>query len=421
MWIFAPFLIAVFYGIPIAIALIVGSLVYMVYSEPTMLNSFPQRLLMGVNNFTLLCIPFFILVGEVMNKGGITIRLLDCARSIIGHLRGGLAYVNIVVSAFLSAITGMANAVAVITTTAIIPEMRKDGYPLDYCAAVSTSAAIMGPIIPPSLIFVIYAVCVSVSVSDMFIAGIIPGLLLCAAFLLVAYFHTRKMPGLTLKPRAPFKQVIRTTVIALPALLIPAAIVGGIVTGFFTPTEAGAMGTLIAFLVGKFIYKELKWSEIPGILYTSAKLTAAVLLIASGAALMGWVMSMDMIPQTITSTVLSVSHTAWILQILVNVIMLVAGMFLEPIVNMLLLAPVLYPVCIEAGMHPIQIGVMMGLNLTIGLITPPVGITMYIVSGLTKVPFMRLAWKCVPYLSAAIVVLMLVTYVPILTTLLLKN
>jgi tripartite ATP-independent transporter DctM subunit len=376
---------------------------------------------MGVNNFTLLCIPFFILVGEIMNRGGITVRLVDFTRALIGHFRGGLAYVNILVSAFLSAITGMANAVAVITTTAIIPEMRKDGYKLDYCAAVSTAASIMGPIIPPSLIFIIYAVSVSVSIGDMFIAGIIPGLLLVVAFMVVAHIQTRKMPGLKLEPRQPFKHVIKTTLGALPAMFIPVAVVGGIITGVFTPTEAGAMGTLVAFIVGMFVYRELKWKDIPGVFYNAGKLTAAVLLIASGAALFGWVMAMDMIPQRITEAILACSDNPWILRILVNLIMLAAGMFLEPIVNTLLLAPVLYPVCIETGMHPIQIGVMMGLNLTIGLITPPVGITMYIVSGITKVPFLALARKCIPYLIAAAVVLMLITYVPLFTTILLKN
>lgn len=417
MWIIIPFLILVFYGVPIAIALAAGSLIYIVFSgEMSMLVGFPQRLLMGVNNFTLLCIPFFILVGEMMNRGGITKRLTDCTRALIGHLRGGLAYVNIVVSAFLSSITGMANAVAAITSVSIVPEMIKDGYDNDYSAAVSSAAAIMGPIIPPSLVLILYAVNASVSVSDLFLAGIVPGILLAAFFMAVAYIYARKLPGLLIKERTPVIDIFKSFIAAFPALSIPLIIVGGIIFGFFTATEAGAIGVLIAFIIGKFIYKEIDWKDIPGILFSAGRLTASVLFIVSGAALFGWVMAMEMIPQTIGRALLSITSVPWQLLLIVNILMFIAGLFLEPIANVLLLTPVLLPIFTQLGIHPVQAGIIMGLNLTIGLITPPVGVTMYIVSGITKVPVLRLSRKMVPYLLAAIGVLLLVTFVPFITT-----
>lgn len=414
--VFLIFFVLVIAGMPIAFVLGLSSLVYILLSgEYGYLISIPQRILAGVNNFTLLAVPFFMLVGDLMNSGGITSRLVEFVRTLIGHLRGGLAYVNIVVSAFLSAIVGSSNAVAAITSVSIVPEMKKDGYKDDYASAVSAASSIMGPIIPPSMVMIIYAVAASVSVGDLFVAGVLPGLLLAFAFILVAYIHARKNPDIVVRPRSSASTVSRNFINTLPALSIPIIILVGIVQGFFTPTEAGAMGCLIAFILGKFVYKELTWKALGPILLRSGITTAGILVIASTASLFGWVMAIEQIPQMIADLLLSISDEPWVILLLINLFLLVVGCFLEPFAAILILVPVFLPVITQLGIDPIQFGMVVCLNLVIGMITPPVGLSLFVVSGITKVSVPRLTKALVLYLVASIVVLLLVTYVPQIT------
>ncbi len=258
LWFVVFFFVLIGLGVPIAFVLGLSSFAYiLIEGQTTFFLATGQRMVQGVNNFTLLAVPFFLLAGELMNRGGITRRLIDFAQSLFGHFHGGLAYVNIVVSGFLSSIIGSANAVAAITSASIVPEMERKGYRSDTASAVSAAAATMGPIIPPSLILILYGVAANTSIGALFLAGILPGLLLGAGFFLSANLVARRNPDIQRTPRASLAKTMRSTLVALPPLSIPMVILGGIISGVFTPTEAGAIACVLALALGGLLYREL--------------------------------------------------------------------------------------------------------------------------------------------------------------------
>lgn len=413
----ATFALLLLLGMPIAFVLGLTTLVYILFTgQVHFLPALAQRMLQGVNNFTLLAVPFFLLTGEIMNKSGITRRLVEFVQSVLGHLRGGLGYVNVVVSAFLSSIIGSANAVAAITSSSIAPEMRRFGYSNPFASALSAASATMGPIIPPSLVLIIYAVAANVSVGALFIAGVIPGLLLGAAFMLVTFLHARRSREIQVARRATLKEVATNSLTALPSLSIPAFILIGITTGTFTPTEAGAIACVIAFVLGVFVYGELRVGDMPALLARASVVTAGVLFIAATASLFAWVLAIEGIPATIAQGMLALSDEKWVLLLLITLCLLLVGLFLEPIAAILVTVPVLLPVAMQLGLDPVHFGLIVTLNLVLGLITPPVGLVLFIVSGITNVSVMRLSWTLGPYYLAAFVVLLLVIFVPPLTT-----
>lgn len=369
----------------------------------------------AANNFSLMAIPLFVLAGELMNSGGITVRLTNFARSLIAHMRGGLAYVNILVSMFLSAIIGSANAVAAIQSSSMVPEMRKDGYDNEYSSAITAASSIMGPIIPPSMVFILYGVTAGTSIGALFLAGIVPGILLGVAYFILAYFYAKKKNFPT-KEKAGVTAVVNTFIKSSPALFIPLVIIGGIISGFFTATEAGAIGCLLAFIIGKFVYRDLKLSSIPNILLTTGVITASIMIIVATANVFGWLLAMEQIPQAIVQGLLSISETPWVILLLINLILLIVGMFLEPLAAIIILVPVLLPVIEQVGIDPVHFGLVVSLNLVIGLMTPPVGIALFVVAGITKVSITKLSRAIVPFVIAAVVVLFVVTYIPDLVT-----
>lgn len=408
----AIFLLTIFVGVPVAYALGVGSLSYILLSgELSYLTNMPQRMYVAVDNFSLLAIPFFMLVGELMNSGGITKRIIHFFRTLLGHVHGSLAFVNIGASGFLASIIGSANAVASITSTSIVPEMKKNGYNNEYSSGISAAASILGPIIPPSIIFILYAIAAGISVSALFIAGILPGILLMSALALVSYIYARKH-NFKRDPRAPISEMFKAFLSAFPALIIPAGIMGGIITGVVTATEAGVIGCLIAFIVGKFVYKELDWKAIPRMFTRAGILTATIMIIAATATLFGWVMAIEQIPQKLAEVILSISDNPIVLLILINVILIIVGMFLEALSAILILVPVFMPIIAQIGIDPLHFGLIMCFNLAIGMLTPPMGLSLFIVSGITKVPLDRLVRSTAPFLAAAIAVLLIITYVP---------
>ncbi|WP_404407804.1 TRAP transporter large permease [Jeotgalibacillus malaysiensis] len=416
MSIIIAFFILLILGVPIAFVLGLSSVFYMFFTgNIDFLLSVPQRMIVAADNFSLMAIPLFVLAGELMNYGGITRRLTDFARSLISHLRGGLAYVNILVSMFLSAIIGSANAVAAIQSSSMVPEMRKDGYDNEYSSAVTAASAIIGPIIPPSMVFIIYGVSAGTSIGALFLAGIIPGILLGGGFFLLSYFYAKKKNFPTRK-RSSLQEVIKMWLIAIPALTIPLFIIGGIISGSFTPTEAGAIGSLIAFLVGKFIYREIKWKYIPSVFKKTGMITASIMIIVACANIFGWTLAMERIPQVIAESILSISTNTIIILLIINLLLLVVGMFLEPIAAIIIVVPVLLPVVLELGIDPVHFGLIVCLNLVIGLITPPVGIVLFVVSGITKISVQRLSQSIFPFVVVAVIVLLVITLVPELVT-----
>lgn len=412
MVIVIAFLILLILGIPIAFVLGLSSVFYMVATESfELLINVPQRMIAATNNFSLMAIPLFVLAGELMNSGGITRRLTDFARALVAHLRGGLAYVNILVSMFLSAIVGSANAVAAIQSSSMVPEMKKDKFDDEYSSAVTAASSIMGPIIPPSMVFILYGVTAGASIGALFLAGIVPGILLCFAFIFLAYFYARKK-GFPVKSRSNISSVIKSFLNAIPALLVPVVIIGGIITGKFTPTESGAMGSLIAFIVGLFVYRNLKWADLGGIFSKTGLVTATIMIIVSTANIFGWTLAMERIPQMIAEGILSISTNTFVILLIINILLLFVGMFLEPFAAIIIMVPVLLPVITQLGLDPVHFGLIVSLNLVIGLITPPVGVVLFVVSGITKVSVMRLSRAVVPFIFASIIILLLITYVP---------
>lgn len=406
------FLILVLIGVPIAFALGFISLFYvLINGDFSYLTSLPQRLLVAIDNFSLLAIPFFILLGELMNSGGITSRILNFFRSLLGHTRGGMAYVNIVTSGALSAIIGSANAVAAITSKSIVPEMKKDGYSNEYSSAVSAASAILGPLIPPSIVLIVYGITATVPISDLFLAGVIPGLLVIVFFVIVAYFFSNDNE-VTTKQKLPIKKIYLNFVIALPALIIPIFVLGGIIGGFFTATESGALGCLVAFLLGKFLYREITISILPQIIIRTGIATATIFILVATASLFGWVLTIEKVPQMIMQSLLSISNNPIIILLIINLFLLIIGLFIETFAAILITVPMLLPVVVQFGVDPVHFGIILSFNLILGLITPPVGITLFIVSGITKVSINKLCYSLLPYLFVAIIILLVITYIP---------
>lgn len=407
------FFVMMFCGVPIAFVLGITAFLHLLSIDSSFIGVTTQRMVSSVNNFSLLAIPFFVLAGELMNAGGITTRLLDFSRNLVGHLRGGLAYVNVLIGMFLGAIVGSANAEAAIRSSILVPEMEKDGFTRKFSAALTATSSTLGPIHPPSMTFIIYGVVASTSIGALFMAGIIPAFLIAAAHMVIIYFYVRKRKNkFSVHPFPPMKQIGISFLRAFPALSIPLVILGGIYSGKFTPTESGAVACFIAILVGMFYYKTLKFSDFPKIFLNTGIITASVTFIIATANILGWSLSLEQIPQTIATALLSVSDNPYIILFIINILLLIVGMFMETTAALLILVPVFLPVVLALGIDPVHFGVIICLNLTIGLVTPPVGICLYIVSNMTKVKLPELIHASLPFIGALIVVLFIISYIP---------
>lgn len=400
-------------GVPIAFVLGLTALLHVVVTgNSSFYMLIPQKMFNGIDNFGLMAIPFFILAGELMNYGGIAKRLVSFARVLVGHLRGGLAYVNVVASAFLAAIMGSATAEASAMTPIMVPAMEEDGYDKEFSTALTASAAIMGPIIPPSMVFIVYAVSASVSIGAMFFAGIIPGLMLALAFSAVIYYKART-GGIPVKQeRVSAKKFGRALVEAGPSLSVPLIMLGGILGGVFTPTESAVAASVVALIIGIWVHKELKWSDLEKILLNTGLTSAAILLIMSTATVFGLTLTIEQIPQAITEGILSISDNKLVVLLMMNVLMLIVGMFMETLAAMIVLIPVMLPIIVKVGIDPLHFGIVLSLNAVIGLITPPVGLNLFICSSIAGIKLERLSRAVIPFVIASLLVLVVVTYWP---------
>ncbi|WP_100407022.1 TRAP transporter large permease [Bacillus solitudinis] len=402
-------------GVPIAYILGITSVIYMFVSNNTiLLLSSPQRMFSGTLNYSLLAIPLFVLVGELMNSGGITNRLIYFAKVLLGHFRGGLAYVNIAANMFLASILGSANAQTAMMSRVMVPAMEKEGYTKEFSSAVTVSASLMGPVIPPSLAFILYAVVAETSVSKMFLAGIIPGILIGLSLVILIYFISIK-ESFPRSKKSTLKEILLALFSVIPALAVPSIILVGILSGAFTATESSAVAALIAFTIGVFLYRELKFRDIPEILVRTAMNSAIVTFLVAMANIFGWVLAIERVPQIIGESLIMLSDNPFVFLLLTNILFLLVGMVLEGIAAMIILVPVLLPVAISFGIDPIQFGIIICINLTIGLITPPVGTALFIASSVGKVKIEKLSRALVPFLAVSIIILMIVTYMPAIT------
>ena len=408
----AAFVIPLLIGVPVALSLGVASLAYLVLTDNMhLLLAVPQRMIAGVDNFVLLTIPFFILAGNLMNAADLTHRIVRFAQMVVGQIRGGLAVINIVASMMFSGVSGAATAEASALGTVMIPAMRRDGYKPAYAAALTAASSLLGPLIPPSLALILYGVLTGTSISDLFLAGILPAFVLCG--LLIAYaLWKAKREAHPLSPPLPADERGGAFFGALPALLLPVIIIGGIRSGVFTPTEAAAVASLYALAVGVLIYRSLTPAKIAHCLYRTATMSAGVMLIVATASVTAFVLGIENIPDTIAQALLDITASPVLLLILLNVVLLILGLFLEPLAALILAMPILSALAPEIGIHPVQFGVMIVLNLMIGLITPPVGLVLFIVGTISRAPLESVSRAMLPLICICVIVLALVAFFP---------
>ena len=403
-------------GVPVAFALGMSTITALLAS-----GSFPMLVLLketftGVDSFPLMAVPFFILAAELMSGGSLTEVLLKFAGQFVGHKRGGLGYTNVVALTFFSGISGSALADAAGPGSMMIKMMDKAGYDRSYAAALTASTAIVGPIIPPSIIMIIYALADdNVSVGALFVAGLIPGVLIAAAMCVVNWYISKKRnyKGDGQMPTGP--EILKTTWQALPAILLPVLILGGMRAGWFTPTEASVVAVFYALVCGKYVYRTLEWIAVPNILSRSALLTASVMLIIGMSASFAWILTIEGVPQTMANWISSIHLNAWTFLIVINVFLLLFGIFIEPLPGVMVLVPILAPVAAKIGVDPIHFAMVVIFNLTLGMITPPVGGLLFVTSNVSKVPLSELTRELKPFLIAHGVVLVLLTFVPALS------
>jgi tripartite ATP-independent transporter DctM subunit len=401
-------------GIPVAIALAGSSAVYVVVSGQVPEVVVAHRMINGVDSFPLLAVPFFILAGNLMNTAGITERIFAFAKAVVGWMRGGLGHVNIGASVIFAGMSGAAVADAGGLGAIEIKAMRDAKYDPGFAVGVTAASSTIGPIIPPSLPMVIYGVVAGASIGQLFAAGLIPGLLMAVALMVMVAWYARVR-------NYPRDQGFRLGVLgrtfarAFLSLLTPVIIVGGILTGAFTPTEAAIAACAWALFLGLFVYRTLTLRRFLRVSFDTIETTAVVLFIVAAASIFAWVLTSNRVPEQFAALILSMSENPIIVLLLLNLILLIAGCFLETVAAITILVPVLLPIAVQMGVDPVHFGVMMVLNLMIGLLTPPIGMVLYVLARVAKLPFERCVAATAPFLVPLFIVLLLVTFVPALT------
>ena len=404
-------------GVPVAFALGLSTVTTLILAENYPLMVLLKETFTGIDSFPLMAVPFFILAAELMSGGSLTEVLLRFAGQFVGHRRGGLGYTNVVSLTFFSGISGSALADAAGPGSMLIRMMDKAGYDRSYAAALTASTAIVGPIIPPSIIMIIYALQDdAVSVGTLFVAGILPGILIAIAMCVVNFYISKKRNYKGDGQLPPLREILVTTWKALPAIMLPVVILGGMRAGWFTPTEASVVAVFYALLCGKYVYRTLAWKAVPDILARSALLSASVLIIIGLSASFAWVLTIEGIPQHMAEWLVSMNLSAWSFLIIVNVFLLLFGIFIEPLPGVMVLAPILAPVAVKLGVDPTHFAMIVIFNLTLGMITPPVGGLLFVTCNVSKVPMSALVKELVPFLWAHGAVLLILTFVPALST-----
>ncbi|RLE10630.1 C4-dicarboxylate ABC transporter permease [Candidatus Aerophobetes bacterium] len=407
------FAITALIGIPIAFCMGLVSLASLLAEGRIFfLKLIAQKMITGIDKFPLMAIPLFILAGNIMTGGGLTRSLIKFANFLVGHISGGLAHVNIVSSIFFAGITGVAVADSSVLGSIFVPAMKKEGYDVDFSAAVTASSSIIGPIIPPSVPFVLYGCTVRVSIAGLLLAGMLTGILLGLALMVVSYFISKKRNYPVTKAPISLREFVISFKDTALALVMPLIILGGLLSGVFTPTEAAGVAVVYALIISLFVLRTLKFSDLPPVFINSGITASIVLMLISTANIFGTILATQQIPQRIAQLMLSVTTNPWMMLLLVNIFLLVAGMFMAESPNIILLGPILAPVVTGLGIHSLHFGLVMVLNLTIGLITPPLGACLFILCGISKLTLEELTKAILPFLVTEIAVLFLCTYVP---------
>jgi tripartite ATP-independent transporter DctM subunit len=407
------FLAATVIGVPVVFAMAFGPIVaFLVDGRTAFLTMTPQRIFVGINVFPLLAIPLFVLAGELMNVGGITRRLIDFSQRLVGHLRGGLGHVVIVSATIFSGISGSAVADASALGSILIPGMEKEGYHKRYAAAVTAAATVLGPIIPPSIIMVIYAYIMQLNVAALFAAGCMPGLIIGIGLMAVNWWIAKRRNYPVATRMAPLPEIGRAFLGAFWALIAPFLILGGILSGIFTPTEAAAAAVVYALLVSSLMMRNLCLAEMPNVLYRTGVISGALLLVVGTATIFSWLASLSGITNKLAALLFSISQDPYFLLFIINLLLFITGMLLDAGPAILILGPILGPTLAQLGVDPLHFAIVMCVNLSLGLATPPMGLLLFCVASISRVDIMSITRELLPFYAVHVVVIFLITYVP---------
>jgi C4-dicarboxylate transporter DctM subunit len=398
-------------GMPVAVALGLSSLLTILFFAQDSLASLSLKLFETSEHYTLLAIPFFILGGAFMTTGGVAKRMIRFANACIGHLRGGLAMASVLACMLFAAVSGSSPATVVAVGSIVIAGMVRAGYPQAFAAGVICNAGTLGILIPPSIVMVVYGAATETSVGKLFMAGVIPGILL-GLMLMVAIYVRARVIKLEKQPRASLTEVLTSGRDSLWGLLLIVIILGGIYGGVFTPTEAAAVAAVYAFFIAVTVYRDIGLRQVPHVLLEAGKVTVMLMFIVANALLFAHVLTTERIPQVIAETIIGWGMAPWQFLVVVNILLLVAGMFMEPTGIILILAPILFPIATQLGIDPVHLGIIMVVNLEIGMVTPPIGLNLFVTAGITKMSIMQVVRAALPWTMVLLLFLVIVTYVP---------
>ena len=409
---FGSFALLLLLTVPIGIAIGLSTLATIIYSGTLPVEFLAKELITSVDSFPLMAVPFFILAGEIMGKGGISERLFNVANALVGNKTGGFAIATIITCMFFAAISGSGPATVAAIGGVMIPAMVRQGYDIKFATAVVAAAGSIGVIIPPSIPMVIYGVTGSVSIGDLFIAGIVPGILVGISMMIWAYIYSKKKGYKGMDEPTSIKKIGKALWDAKWAMLIPIIILGGIYGGFFTPTEAAVVAVVYGLFASMILYRELKIKDLAKVVTDSALTTATVLIIVGTANAFGRLLTIEQIPNQIAESLLSISTNPTVIILLITVLLLIVGMFMDTLAAIIILTPILLPIAIQIGYDPVHFGILMVVNLAIGFFTPPVGVNLFVASGISGVSIEALSRAVLPFLVAMLITLLIITFIP---------
>lgn len=408
---FGLFFLLIALNMPVAIALGLSSIMVLIINNLVSMDLFITASFSASDSLPLIAIPLFILAGDIMSKGGIAKRLIYFVETIVGSFSGGLGIITVLTSLIFAAISGSGPATVAVIGGIMLPYMISRGYSKEYSTSLVASAGSMGPIIPPSILFILYGVVASVSIGDLFIAGIIPGLLIGVSLIVVNYFVSKK-EGYIGTERKGFKDVLKALYEAKFALFAPIVVLGGIYGGVFTPTEAAVVAVFYSLVVSLFIHKEINFKDIPEIFMSASAVSGGIMILVGVAAFFGRMLSLEQIPIQIAEMIAGVTSNPIIMMIIINIFLLIVGMFMETISALMIFIPILLPIVTQLGIDPLHFGIIASVNLSLGQITPPLGINLFVASKISKIPFESTFRYLIPMLIALVITLFLITFIP---------
>lgn len=412
---FITFVILIILNLPVAFALLMACLAALIYDPIVPLIIIPQRIFNGLDSFPLLAIPFFILAGSIMEKGGVSEKIINLANMAVGHIRGGLAMITVFASMIFSSMSGSTTAATAAIGKIVIPSMNKKGYSKSFSAGLVATSGALGSIIPPSITLIIFGVVGGVSIGKLLIGGILPGIFFGLALMITCYVIAiiKKYPA---EKKPTFSEIWRNFVQSLLPLLMPIIMMGGILIGLFTPTEAAIVAIVYGLFLGMFVYKKIKFKDLPDIFYESVLVSSMVVLLIGVADLFGWIVTSQQLPQKASELILSITNNPYLILFIIVSFLLVVGCFMEATASIIILAPVLLPITNSMGMDPVHVGILVISAMAIGVVTPPMGVNLFVASSITGIPVSQVIRGVTPFVLIMIVALFILAYIPILTT-----